>query len=120
MRLVGACDSDREKAKATGLTAFSELLSMLKMEKPDLLDRLGGNSRVQSIVSMMSNQVRRARAMTLYIRPLPVKSNEDHRAVFDAIRKGDATAARQRHHSHRQHAREVLIELLKKHKLFHI
>ena len=54
------------------------------------LVRLGGNSRVQSIVSMMSNQVRRARAMTLYIRPLPVKSNEDHRAVFDAIRKGDA------------------------------
>lgn len=84
------------------------------------LVRLGGNSRVQSIVSMMSNQVRRARAMTLYIRPLPVKSNEDHRAVFDAIRKGDAAAARQRHHSHRQHAREVLIELLKKHKLFQI
>ena len=84
------------------------------------LVRLGGNSRVQSIVSMMSNQVRRARAMTLYIRPLPVRSNEDHRAVFDAIRKGDAAAARQRHHSHRQHAREVLIELLKKHRLFHI
>jgi DNA-binding GntR family transcriptional regulator len=84
------------------------------------LVRLGGNSRVQSIVSMMSNQVRRARAMTLYIRPLPVKSNEDHRAVFDAIRKGDAAAARERHHSHRQDAREVLIELLKKHRLFQI
>ncbi|CTQ45443.1 MULTISPECIES: GntR family transcriptional regulator [Stappiaceae] len=84
------------------------------------LVRLGGNSRVQSIVSMMSNQVRRARAMTLYIRPLPVKSNEDHRAVFDAIRKGDAQAARQRHHLHRQDAREVLIELLKKHKLFQL
>ena len=51
------------------------------------LVRLGGNSRIQSIVSMMANQVRRARAMTLYIRPLPLKSNEDHRAVFDAIRK---------------------------------
>lgn len=84
------------------------------------LVRLGGNSRVQSIVSMMSNQVRRARAMTLYIRPLPVKSNEDHRAVFDAIRKGDAQAARKRHHLHRQDAREVLIELLKKHKLFQL
>ena len=84
------------------------------------LVRLGGNSRVQSIVSMMSNQVRRARAMTLYIRPLPVKSNEDHRAVFDAIRKGDAQAARPRHHRHRQDAREVLIELLKKHKLFQL
>lgn len=84
------------------------------------LVRLGGNSRVQTIVSMMVNQVRRARAMTLYIRPLPLKSNEDHRAVFDAIRSGDAVQARERHHSHRQHAREVLIELLKKHKLFQI
>lgn len=86
----------------------------------DELVRLGGNSRVQSIVSMMSNQVRRARAMTLYIRPLPVKSNEDHRAVFDAIKKGQAKEARERHRSHRQHAREVLIELLKKHKLFQL
>ncbi len=84
------------------------------------LVRLGGNSRIQSIVSMMANQVRRARAMTLYIRPLPLKSNEDHRAVFDAIRRGDATQARERHRSHRQHAREVLIELLKKHKLFQL
>ena len=84
------------------------------------LVRLGGNSRVQSIVSMMANQVRRARAMTLYIRPLPVKSNEDHRAVYDAIQKGDAARAREGHRSHRQHAREVLIELLKKHKLFQL
>lgn len=86
----------------------------------DELVRLGGNSRVESIVSMMANQVRRARAMTLYIRPLPVKSNEDHRAVYAAIKKGYANEARERHRSHRQHAREVLIELLKKHKLFQI
>lgn len=86
----------------------------------DELVRLGGNSRVKSIVSMMANQVRRARAMTLYIRPLPLKSNEDHRAVYSAIQAGDATKARDRHRSHRQHAREVLIELLQKHKLFQI
>lgn len=84
------------------------------------LVRLGGNSRVQSIVSMMANQVRRARAMTLYIRPLPVKSNEDHRAVYDAIKRGEPALARERHRSHRQHAREVLIELLKKHRLFQL
>ncbi|MEP2704032.1 MAG: GntR family transcriptional regulator [Roseibium sp.] len=84
------------------------------------LVRLGGNTRVQSIVSMMSNQVRRARAMTLYIRPVPLKSNEDHRAVFNAIKEGDAKQARERHRSHRQQAREVLIALLQKHKLFQI
>jgi D-apiose dehydrogenase len=38
VRLVGACDQDREKAKATGLTAFSDLECMLKMARPNLLD----------------------------------------------------------------------------------
>ncbi|WP_428523561.1 GntR family transcriptional regulator [Roseibium sp.] len=84
------------------------------------LVRLGGNSRVQNIVSMMANQVRRARAMTLYIRPLPIKSNQDHRAVYDAIRTGDAANAREQHRLHRRHAREVLVDLLKKHRLFQL
>lgn len=81
------------------------------------LVRLGGNSRVKSIVAMISDQVRRARAVTLHIRPLPIKSNEDHRAVFDAIRRGDADAARNRHRAHRQDAREVLTQLLQRHRL---
>ncbi|WP_298983145.1 Gfo/Idh/MocA family oxidoreductase [uncultured Roseibium sp.] len=38
VRLVGSCDRDREKAKATGLTAFGDLEHMLKMAKPELLD----------------------------------------------------------------------------------
>ncbi|GAA0780507.1 GntR family transcriptional regulator [Roseibium denhamense] len=84
------------------------------------LVRLGGNSRIQNIVAMMANQVRRARAMTLYIRPLPIKSNQDHRVVYEAIRTGDCTHAREQHRTHRQHAREVLIELLKKHRLFQL
>lgn len=84
------------------------------------LVRLGGNSRVQAIVSMMSDQVRRARAITLHIRPHPVKSNEDHRAVYDAIRRGDADTARQRHRTHREQARKVLIDLLVRHRLHHV
>lgn len=84
------------------------------------LVKLGGNTRIQSIVNMMSNQVRRARAMTLFMRPLPLKSNEDHRAVYDAIRDGDPQSARDRHRAHRQHAREILIDLLKRHKLLQV
>lgn len=38
VRLVGACDRDPEKAKATGLSAFEDLDTMLKMASPDLLD----------------------------------------------------------------------------------
>ncbi len=107
--MEGALAREDREAWALGDNAFHEELV-----------RLGGNSRVETIVSMMANQVRRARAMTLYIRPLPVKSNEDHRAVYDAIRQGDASAARELHRSHRRHAREVLIELLKKHKLYQL
>ncbi len=84
------------------------------------LVRLGGNSRIQSIVTMMDDQVRRARAMTLFIRPLPVKSNEDHRAVYDAIKAGRMQEARERHRDHRRDAREILITLLKKHKLLQL
>ena len=81
------------------------------------LVRLGRNSRVETIVGMMADQVRRARAMTLYMRPLPVKSNEDHRGVLDAIARGDAEAARRIHYAHRTHARKMLTELLEKHRL---
>ncbi|UYV36765.1 GntR family transcriptional regulator [Rhodobacteraceae bacterium D3-12] len=100
------------------------------LEKPDLdawaeaddrfhkeLVRLGGNSRIESIVSMMSDQVRRARTTTLFIRPLPTKSNEDHRAVYQAIRDRDAITARTSHRQHRQHAKDILVKLLNKHRL---
>lgn len=76
------------------------------------LVRLGGNSRIQAIVAMMRDQVRLARGTTLYLRPRPVRSNEDHRAVFDAIRRGDAKTARQRHRSLREEARRMLVALL--------
>lgn len=81
------------------------------------LVRLGGNSRIEAIVSMMSDQVRRARTTTLFMRPLPTKSNEDHRRVYQAIREGDAASARDCHRKHRQHAKAILVELLSKHRL---
>jgi DNA-binding GntR family transcriptional regulator len=84
------------------------------------LVRLGGNSRVISIVSNFNDQVRRARAMTLYIRPLPEKSNEDHRALLEAISEGNAELAFKVHHEHRSNARKMLIELMQKHGLRHV
>lgn len=81
------------------------------------LVRLGGNSRVEAIAAMMSDQVRRARRVTLWLRPAPHRSNEDHRAVLDAIARGDAGAARARHHAHRTEACAALIELLRDHRL---
>ncbi|WP_424928009.1 GntR family transcriptional regulator [Amaricoccus tamworthensis] len=81
------------------------------------LVRLGRNSRIEAIVAMMSDQVRRARTTTLFMRPLPTKSNEDHRAVYQAIRDGNPDTARTIHRKHRQHAKAILVELLGKHRL---
>lgn len=83
----------------------------------DALVRLGGNRRVEGVVSMFNDQVRRARALTLHMRPLPTKSNEDHRALLEAIRRGDAAQARALHRRHRIEARDMLTDLLDRHGL---
>lgn len=81
------------------------------------LVRLGGNQRLQRIAEMMSDQVRRARLVTLYMRPEPSASNNDHRAVLDAIRSGDPDRARMVHRTHRIAAKDTLIALLERHHL---
>lgn len=81
------------------------------------LVRLGGNSRVIAIVGRMADQVRRAKAVTLHMRPLPLQSNKDHRGVVDAIRDGDVQRAHDIHHTHRAAAKDVLIQLLKQNRL---
>lgn len=82
------------------------------------LVRLGGNARLSMIVSVMRDQVRRARATTLYIRPKPMQSNDDHRAVYQAIAARDGDKAHDIHHTHRRQARDMLVALLEKHQ-FH-
>lgn len=81
------------------------------------LVRLGNNNRLRMLAEMMSDQVRRARLVTLYMRPTPTKSNDDHRQVVDAIRAGDAITAQKIHRQHRIAAKEILIGLLDRHHL---
>ena len=80
------------------------------------LVRLGGNSRVEAIVQMMGDQVRRARTTTLNMRPLPVKSNEDHRKVYQAISAGNPEAARETHRAHRRYAKQIIVVILQKYR----
>lgn len=84
------------------------------------LVRLSGNKRIASIVGMMSDQIQRAKAATLYIRPIPIKSNEDHRIVYAAIRDGNPGTARDRHRAHRRQAKHLLVELIEKHRLLRL
>lgn len=84
------------------------------------LVRLSDNARIISVVAMMEDQVRRAKAVTLFMRPAPIASNMDHRQVLNAIMRGDSTTARNTHHAHRTQARKTLVSLLEQHKLRHV
>ncbi|UZD90433.1 GntR family transcriptional regulator [Cognatishimia activa] len=114
--LADAIETMDQAVEAEDLEAWAEADNRFHAE----LVRLGGNNRVATIFNMMNDQVRRARMTTLFIRPVPTKSNADHRAVYEAIQKGDAETARKRHREHRQHAKEILIALLEKHRLNHL
>ena len=85
-----------------------------------LLVEYSGNRRLQSIVAGVVDQSQRVRRLTLRLRPKPVKSNADHRAVVDAIRRGDARAAHRLHHRHRQTSGAKLIEILEQLNLTHM
>ncbi len=74
--------------------------------------RLGGNKHVENMVKTVNDQIRRARLITLNLRPLPTKSNKDHRKLCQAILKGDPVMAVDVHRRHRQTACEMLIAVL--------
>jgi DNA-binding GntR family transcriptional regulator len=77
-----------------------------------LLVSLHGNIRMQALVNNFMDQSHRCRMLTLKLRPKPDKSNADHAAVLDAIRRRDADAARRIHRQHREKSAAMLIDLL--------
>lgn len=79
------------------------------------LVELSENQRLIQIVSMYSDQVHRARLVTLFIRPKPSQSNADHRELVEAIKAGDAERARAIHRAHRIRAKHMLTELMTAH-----
>lgn len=76
-----------------------------------------GNRRLAGMAFTLWDQVRRARAVTLRLRPKPSRSTKEHRAVLRAIRRGDVEAARELHRRHRADAGKMLVELLEHHRL---
>lgn len=102
-----------EALKAQDLAAWAEADDRFHRE----LVRLGGNRRAMLIFEMLRDQVARARHTTLYMRPVPSQSNDDHRAVLDAISRNDPALAAKRHRAHRQYAKTMLVNLLSKHRL---
>lgn len=78
---------------------------------------LSGSGRLREVIGMYSTQVHRVRLLTLYMRPLPLASNENHRALYDAICQGEAARARDLHRAHRVEAKALLISVLEQNNL---
>lgn len=75
------------------------------------------NKRLEAIIEQFWDQSHRVRMLTLRLRPKPTGSNLDHRALVDAIERGDAEAAQRIHHEHRAKNGRMLVELLERHGL---
>ncbi len=79
------------------------------------LASLSGNKRLESIVATYSDQVHRARMLTLHIRPAPHSSIARQRELLQAMEVGDADRARELHRRHRLEAKKEMIELILSH-----
>lgn len=106
--LLEAIDQMDNALKDEDLEAWAEADELFHLE----LVRLSGNQRLEKMVMQINDLVRRARAITLNMRPVPTKSNKDHRKLCQAIVKGDATKAVLIHRQHREETAEMLINIL--------
>lgn len=78
-----------------------------------LLD-LCGNRMIKQLVLNTWDRAHRARMVTLRMRPKPVNSTREHRALVKAIRQGDPVAARDVQRAHRERAGTELLSLLQR------
>lgn len=99
-----ALDQDRLEAWAEADERFHRLL----------VD-YSENRRLIALVGNFIDQSHRVRIMTLRLRPKPVNSVVDHRAVMEAIIRGDAEAAWRLHHKHREGSGKMLVDILESH-----
>jgi DNA-binding GntR family transcriptional regulator len=79
-----------------------------------LLVECSANMRLIGMVATVVDQAHRARHTTLRLRPKPIASNADHRAVVDAIVAGDAAEAYRVHERHRRLSGAALIDILER------
>jgi DNA-binding FadR family transcriptional regulator len=76
-----------------------------------------GNARLAEMADALWEQGHRARTTTAHLRPSLELSTIEHRAVVDAIRRGDWRDARARHARHRARATGDIIKLLQRTRL---
>jgi DNA-binding GntR family transcriptional regulator len=84
-----------------------------------LLD-LAGNRRLQATVMNHWDRAHRARMFSLRLRPKPVNSTREHRALVERLRAGDAEGAAAVNRAHRERANRELLSIFEHYKLAHM
>jgi DNA-binding GntR family transcriptional regulator len=107
--MEGAIDRDELDGWAVGDEAFHR----------GLVEQCG-NRRLAAIASPLWDQEHRARRLAARLRPTPWRSNVEHRAIFEAIRRGDSKAAGDQQHLHRERTGRALMEALEAHHLVRV
>jgi DNA-binding GntR family transcriptional regulator len=79
------------------------------------LARLCGNARLAGMIMTVWDQAHRGRMFTLTLRPLPVRSTQEHRDVVEAVRAGDAAGARELYAAHRRRGGDELMAIIERH-----
>jgi DNA-binding GntR family transcriptional regulator len=105
---------DGVNAQMQSALAADKLVDWAKADERfhQLLVERSGNGRLARMFHTIMDQSHRARMLTLRLRPRPTASAREHRAIVEAIRRGDAQAARERAKGHRVAARDQILPLL--------
>lgn len=108
-----ACDEMEAALRRDDMPAWAKADALFHHS----LLQLCGNRRLAQIGHTVADQAQRARIATLPLRPKPTRSTEEHRALLDAIARGEPDEARSIHHEHRVRGAAVMLELLDRYRL---
>lgn len=78
---------------------------------------LAGNRHLQATVMNHWDRAHRARLFTLRLRPKPVNSTREHRALVERLRAGDWEGAARENRAHRERASRELLAIFERYKL---
>ncbi len=78
---------------------------------------LAGNRLLQATVMNHWDRAHRARMFSLRLRPKPVNSTREHRALVERILAGDAEGAARENRAHRERASRELLAIFERYKL---
>ena len=79
-----------------------------------------GNGRICRVAFNVWDQSHRARILTAPLRPTPTESYKEHRAVLEAIKRGDDRVAYELHRAHRYRGMTEILSLLEQHQFGHL